>query len=282
MKKHFIFYCQIYIILAVFPCNILSFANDSFHNAQKEKLIEILKKCADYCDRLSNSKLFFSCREKIIEEIYYYRPGAGRILDTLDSIKHKKNIKNIYIYDFQLNLENGKYEIDRTLRKENGKKKFKEDAELKTHLFRDIIVFLEPIAFLGENEQKLYLFKIIGREKFMDKSTIVLKVIPKSKKDREIFKANIWVDEDDYIPIKIKWSQRILGDFPGIRSTANGEDIEPHFTYISEFGFLNNGFYFPSRQVIIEVYLSADKKKRFKRSETTVIYDEYKFFGKKH
>ncbi len=278
MKKHLIFCCQIYIILIVFLCSVLIFANDVFQEANKDKLNEILKKCANYCSRLSCSKLFFSCKEKITEEIYYYRPGAGRIVNALNPIKHQKNIKNIYIYDFQFSLENRKYEINRTLIEENGQKKFKENAVLKTHLFKDIIVLFEPLAFLEKTEQKFYLFEIIGQEKFKGKSTIALKVIPKSEQNQEIFEANIWVDEDDHIPIKIKWSQRILGDFPGIRSSADGEDVKPHLTYISEFGILNNGFCFPSRQVIIEAYISQDNKKRFKRSETTVIYNEYKFF----
>ena len=37
---------------------------------EEEELEEILKKCAEYCEMLDNSVLYFICKEKIAEDIF--------------------------------------------------------------------------------------------------------------------------------------------------------------------------------------------------------------------
>ena len=71
MKKQVILFSV--IILAAFSFPIYSQKTESDSTDQTE-LETILKKCADYCEKLSNSALFFVCRETIKEEIYQSAP----------------------------------------------------------------------------------------------------------------------------------------------------------------------------------------------------------------
>ena len=52
---------------------------------------------------------------------------------------------------------------------------------------------------------------------------------------------------------------------------------KPRLTQISEYGFEKNGIRFPSRYSLREEYISR-RGKPFLRSETSVIYRDYKFF----
>jgi hypothetical protein len=78
--------------------------------------------------------------------------------------------------------------------------------------------------------------------------------------------------------LKIEWEQRALGGFEGVeKKSAEGFEVKPSVTFISEFAIERNGIRFPTKQLISETYFSPETKKRFIRSETTVIYDNYKF-----
>ncbi|MCK4824962.1 hypothetical protein KA005_54935, partial [bacterium] len=58
--------------------------------------------------------------------------------------------------------------------------------------------------------------------------------------------------------------------------TAEGLEVKPLITYISEYSFEKNGLKFPTMYLIKETYIGPNQE-RFIRSETTVSYDDYKF-----
>jgi hypothetical protein len=52
--------------------------------------------------------------------------------------------------------------------------------------------------------------------------------------------------------------------------------MTPRIVLTSDYGIEKNGIRFPSRYTVQETY--ARGVRRFQRSETTVVYDQYKFF----
>ena len=75
------------LIFIIFSAQTYGLGVDSNSTDQAE-LELILKKCADYCERLGNVALFFVCQEEIKEEIR--RTGRAR------------RERNVYVYDYQL------------------------------------------------------------------------------------------------------------------------------------------------------------------------------------
>ena len=67
MRKFRIFLLVLYFIFV--SANLFSQTDNSISDDQEE-LELILKKCAEYCEKLSNSVLDFICNEKIKEEIH--------------------------------------------------------------------------------------------------------------------------------------------------------------------------------------------------------------------
>ena len=76
--------------------------------------------------------------------------------------------------------------------------------------------------------------------------------------------------------MKIEWIQKVLEGFEGVEKTAEGLEVKPVITYISEYSLEKNGLRFPTMHLIKESYIGPNQE-RFIRSETTVSYDDYIF-----
>ncbi|MGB2764123.1 MAG: hypothetical protein WBC20_06885 [Candidatus Aminicenantaceae bacterium] len=88
---------------------------------------------------------------------------------------------------------------------------------------------------------------------------------------------SIWVRESDFSIMKIEWIQTALGGFEGVEKTVEGFDVRPLITYISEYTHEKKGIRFPNKYFIKETYIGPNQE-RFLRSETTISYEDYKFF----
>ena len=75
------------LLFIIFSIQIFSQIENSKKSDQSE-LEKILKDCAEYCELLNNSVLYFICKEKISEEILKGREAFA--------------VRNICIYDYQL------------------------------------------------------------------------------------------------------------------------------------------------------------------------------------
>jgi len=95
MKKHRMLISI--LIFAFFAIQINSHAANSETGSQEE-LEVILKKCAEYCERLENSVLDFVCEETMKEDIY----SISSIISSISSQKPISSQKNVYVYDYQL------------------------------------------------------------------------------------------------------------------------------------------------------------------------------------
>lgn len=279
MKKRVIIFSA--IILAAFSYPIYSQKTESDSTDQAE-LETILKKCADYCEKLSNSALFFVCRETIKEEIHFSTPVAVRTVTSSGSYEVRsgggQNVeKNTYVYDYQLIRKENRIKESRILLKENGKKKNEKNAPLKTKIFEHKNVIMGPIGLLSEYWQQYHDYNIVKEEKFKGEKVIVIEAVPKyGLKLNQLF-GKIWVRKSDFSILKIEWNQQAIENYEKIEEIAKKLGAEPLITLVSEYAFEKKGIRFPSRYSIKEVYIVRGRR-RFLRSEKTVTYEDYKFF----
>jgi hypothetical protein len=262
------------IIMLIGGFLFLATSNQSIEKIEKTKLDEILEKTAEYCEKLENSSLDFTCVEEIKEKIYYQQ-GFTRFHVRPTGFFHQ----NTYVYDYQLIRKENKIAERRVLVEENGKKKNEKDAELKTVFFDHKYVILGPVGLLSKNSQQDHDYKIFGEEMVKKEKAIVIEATPKPdliERPGHLF-GKIWVKEDDFSILKIEWNQVSMGNFEKILEKAKSFNAEPQITFVSEYAFEKNGIRFPSKYYVLEEYIRPSRAK-LTASETTVIYKNYKFF----
>jgi len=75
MKKRISLYPSIVLVFVILMNCILRNSETQSKSGSEGELEEILKACAGYCEKLTDASIHFVCRERIVEEIYHYRPG---------------------------------------------------------------------------------------------------------------------------------------------------------------------------------------------------------------
>ena len=132
---------------------------DNSKTGDLEELELILKKSAEYCERLANSALHFVCEETIKEEINHGRSGGptvgtyGGNIIMRSSGGGRSLERNTYVYDYQLIKKGKKIEETRILLKEDGKKKNEKNAPMKTKRFYSRRSVYGPVGLLGKEQQ---------------------------------------------------------------------------------------------------------------------------------
>ena len=251
-------------------------------NDQKELEI-ILKKCAEYCTKLSNSVLDFECEEKITEEINTISDRRGKVfakspeLDASVEGRSSKQELYSYVYDYKFMYKDNGVTERRTLLKENGKKKNELDAQLKTKRFRYQSIVLSPIEILDKSWQPFYDYKIIQKKKFKGDRVVVLEATPNEKMTTNNPYGILWIKEDDFSIVKIEWDQESLQNLDFFVEDAMRFSSWPEIKISAEYTFEKNGIRFPSKYSVIETYYRGHGV-NFIRSRMFVTLKKYKFF----
>ena len=260
----------------IFSSQVFSPQVDS-HSTGQAELETILKKCAEYCERLSHSILFFVCKEKITERISSRHTTLPK---GLERFRHTYTLtaKNVYVYDYQLYRKGNDIKERRILIEENRKKKHEENAPLKTQAFEHENVVLGPIGLLSSYWQTFHDYRIIKEEKFKGDKTVILEAVLKPEYTFQHLSGNIWVRKSDFCILKIQWFQHSIRGYGHVEETAKKLKAEPRLTLCAEYGYEKNGIRFPSKYSLDEVYIIRGRG-RYHKSKTVVLYDNYKFFS---
>jgi len=262
MKKHRMLFS---ILIFTFLSFQIYSQTDNPKTGDQEELEIILKKCAEYCERLDNVSLHFICKEKITEEIL-----KGRLTFVE---------RYIYIYDYQLIRKANKIVEQRILIKENGRKKNVLDAQLKTKRFHHKYIVFGPIGLLSREQQKNYEYKILKDVTYKREKAVILEALPKSLNGINALYGKMWIRKKDFAILKIEWNQESLENFEEIEKIAEELEAKPRITFISEYGFEKNKIRFPNKYSVEESYIPRfEVEKKLIWSQTTVNYDNYKFF----
>jgi len=238
----------------------------------------ILDRAAEYCDKLNRSVLNFVCRERIEEWFRLEsRPGTFPRGIRVVFVGNRETYK--FIYDYQLIRDReGFIRETRTLLKENGKDVRFPDAPLKTHCFWHAKVVMGPLGLLSRERQAEHDYRIVREDKIRGEEVLVVEAVPKPGVRMPHLLGTIWLRKMDAGILKIEWNPTSIDNYQGVEETAKRLGLTPSLLVTSEYAFEKNGIRFPSRYTLREIYRRGKSGARYQRSETDVIYDQYKFF----
>jgi len=251
--------------------------------APQPDLPSLLESAAQYCDRLSRSVLDFVCRERVSEWSFPEAAMAssarqdGRALRVVDFIRRGPKVSNAYLYDYQLVRDRtGSIRETRTLLRENKKDINVPDAALKTRLFWHAKIVMGPLGLLSRERQAEHDYRIVRERLEGPERIVVIEAVPRPEAAADHLVGTIWLRVRDAGILKIEWNPSSIDNYAGVLETAERLRMTPRIVLTSEYGFDKNGIRFPSRYAVQETYARGGR--RFQRSETTVVYDQYKFF----
>lgn len=183
----------------------------------QQKLQEILKKCANYCEKVENSALFFVCQENIKEIIYQMKLSAWEARSEYDQFGRRSGTIynppeeiNTFVYDYQLIKKGTQITETRTLIEEKGEKKDEKNAPLKTKRFYSLKSVFGPVGLLGTEYQSFYDYKYIKEENVLGRKAYVLEAFPKEKTEEGPNYGKLWVDKEDFSILEIEMEQESL------------------------------------------------------------------------
>lgn len=280
-----------FLILGLFLLCLILPAQETTHailessitTADEGGLAEILKKCAEYCERLTNSALFFVCKETIKEEIYQGHFARTPSITLQGNIIIRgsggRNIeRNAYVYDYQLIKKGEKIEESRILLEENGKKKYEKNAPLKTKIFYSKRSVFGPVGLLSKEWQDKYDYKIIKEKTTLEgRKAFIIEAKPKTETEGNPNYGKVWVDKEDFSILKIEIEQESLAGFERLEQEIKKRKIKPLFTITHDYFIEKKGIRFPNKTVFEEKYIGW-RGRRSKASETIITYDNYRFF----
>jgi len=250
----------------------------------QEELNIILKKCAEYCERVKSIALFYMCQEEIKEKANVYR-----IVDTLrttpygiteivpgESLKLKRTRTSSYLYDYQLMKKEEELKEQRILLEKNKRKKHIENAELEVR-FNAAYLIYGPVGFLSRYWQNYFDYEIIGQEDIDKIPSAIIKATPKPNNKENRNFAKIWINERDGSILQIEWEPESIIDYKGKNIEIPAGNLKTVVVWKVTYGVEKNGVRFPGRQHIQE-FLVSESGKRYIGNEIITNFNDYKFF----
>jgi hypothetical protein len=257
--------------------------------ARAVDLKAMLKKAAEYCEKLESSALNFVCHEEIQETIDPFldvRPAQKITRDwssppgpeSMFYVRSPRKIKHSYVYDYQCVRSGRAIREARILLKENGREKNEPNATLKTSVVVFGTALMGPVGLFGERFQPQYDYAVIGQDKVGKHPVVVIDARPKPgvPETRNLY-GRAWVDPVTVDILKIEWSESRVGRHEIFDKRGEQYQRTPRLTILSEFSAEKNGIRFPSHLFVEEAYLSKSGR-AFVRSKTDVTYKDFKFF----
>jgi len=271
----FFFAAGLTVIAAVADAGLRQARPSGLPLASAAELPRLLESAAGYCDRLSRSALDFVCRERISEWSY---PDASLTRSRMmDSIRRGLKESHSYLYDYQLIRDRGRsIRESRTLLAEDKKKVHVPGASLKTSMFWHATIVMGPLGLLSRERQAEHVYRIVREIEEGQDRIAVIEAVPKPGVPADHLVGTIWLRIRDASILKIEWDPSSIDNFSGVMKKAERFRMTPRIILTSEYGIEKNGIRFPSRYTVQETY--ARGVRRFQCSETTVIYDQYKYF----
>jgi hypothetical protein len=255
----------------------------------------ILRATREYCQRLEKAAIDFVCEEEASEKIdstrddkeplvkrapafltsdgYYTGHSAELRFDSRVGVTRE----NTFLCDYQFVRQAGQIKENRVLLAKDGKKTNKKEAPPKTEVFQYSDILLGPVRLFDERFRDFYEYRLLREEMFNGVKAWVIQVSPRLAVVETYLGGQVWIEQDDSSILRIEWDPTTFGSYETILLRAKKFKSKPQVTSYTEFGFEKNGIRFPSLDFTEEAYLDKDGKK-FIRSQTKVVYKEYRFF----
>lgn len=272
------------ILIFVLFSNQIYGQSDHYKNSDQAPLEFILKKCAEYCERVKSIALLYVCQEEIKEKMNFYRiantlrttPYGDTEIVLGESLKLRRTRRHSYLYDYQLINKEEELQEQRTLLKKDNRKKNLENAELEVRFNVKYLVY-GPVGFLSRYWQNFFSYKIIGQESLGKFQATIIRATPKPNNKENWNFAKIWINEKDSSILQIEWESGSIYDFDGKNIASISGDFRTVTMLRVTYGIEKNRVRFPSIQLIQE-FLVSESGKRYLRHEITTVFNDYKFF----
>lgn len=252
----------------------------------QDLLPQVLKKTAEYCEKLERAALHFYCKENVVQEL---RKNQNRGEDfsmdeanlfRLDSGIKKNDVRYkrmSYTYDYQIVLQDGRVQENRTLINRKGKRVEEKDATLETRFYSEYSFYL-PLVF-SKNNQDNYMYKLLKETVLHGRKVIMVEVIPRTGTGGDLSHGIGWVDSKDGSVLKIEMNPRAVRGIEELKKDARGRGYD--LELVDEHWYLKKrrGIRFPTMTTIVERYNKVYGVKSFLGSKTQFVYKDYHFFN---
>jgi len=261
--------------------------------AYPSELVRILELGGDYCERLANAVLDFTCIETIKESHYYLHPDlysqptvsdrAGNVSLGGISIRNdtSRTEHNTYVCDYMLVRTESKPEEQRLVLTEKGRSTNAPGTFLKEDRYIAIAPLFASIRVLGKDRQNLFNYRLLGQKKIKGIQTSVIEALPKSGNADGVEYGKLWVDPQDGRILQSEIHGVPLKGFEDVLEETTKLNVKPDFVAVHEYEVEKNNVLFPSRSKVDVTYPSgwtAQPTFPSPKIKAVITYDEYKFF----
>jgi len=257
----------------------------------------VLKSVREYCQRLERAALDFVCMEEVSEKLDASREkqeadvrmdprmtsgvgGVGRMGATGPAITHNPSAApkrdHRTLFDYQFVRRQGQVTENRVMLERDGKKAKPKEKPPQMNVFSCSEILLMPMKLLDEKISEYYDYRLLRQDELEGVKVWVLEVSPRLS-IKGYLGGRLWIGQQDSSVLRIEWDPTTFGHYDTIRQNAAKYKETPAVSSYTDFGVAKNGVRFPSIDYTEEAYVDAAGKK-FVRSETKVLYRDYKFF----
>ncbi len=165
---------------------------------------QVLKKAADYCERLKTIALQYICDEHITRTSYYYdvrRYVKTSGIENVGLPRKRWTLKRTadmdIVYDYQLLKKGDRLEEKRKTLAYDGKAWTKKDEPMSILPYQAQYIVYGPIGFLSSSWQTGFEYYDEGREKASDgREMVVFMSQPNEFRDDNSVYGRVWVDPE--------------------------------------------------------------------------------------
>jgi hypothetical protein len=212
----------------------------------QDLLDSLLKKSAQYCQKLKKATFHFTCTEEVIDSYWL----GGDILRD-----------NHYFYNYRIiREEDGKLDEDRKLKPESMElieKRRKElgiagDRQILLTNFFSVYPFLTPVSMLAEENQSKYRYRLLRTEAIAGKTLYKVSVEPKQEgiMEKDSNYGIVWIDEEDGSVYKIQLDPDSLNGVETLKKVARQKRNRLKVLDVHSYEVKRSGIRFPSRTEI--------------------------------
>lgn len=258
------------------------------------ELARILELSGNYCDRLTNAVLDFTCIETIKETHYYVHPKlfiqpvvsdrAGNISKGRKVIinDRSRTERNTYVCDYMLTRTKTKPVEQRLILTKKGRSTNASGPFLQEDRYIAIAPLFASIRVLGKNRQNLFNYHLVGKKKINGIKTSVIEALPKSGNADGVEYGKLWIDPKDGRILRSEIRGVPLKGFEDVLEESTKLNVKADFVAIHEYEVEKNNVLFPSRSKINVTYPQRWARyptRRTPKIKAVISYDQYKFFS---
>jgi TonB family protein len=254
-----------------------------------DELHPILVRCADYCRKLSDAALFYTCQEAVresekkVERMTMVFNWTTLADGSFTRAKYEYPALTVgeqsnYVNDYQLINKGGRIQERRSLLKENGQsvnEKIPPSAPLRVYFAKPI---LAPLRLLVRERQPSFIFRKANEDKIGGRKVVVIEARPKPGLGEDIREAKIWVDPKNGQILRVVMKTRSVEGCEWILEECAEQFLTPQFVFRHDFGFGKNGILFPSQSEIRIEYSGLVQPPKDTKADVGIQYRNYRFF----